>query len=598
MSRGPSRREAVLLSAAAGLSALTSCSRQTSSAAAASDEDFGALSSDWLRSYTRQRPSAATALGEHAFDSDLEDVSEAGRQAASTEIRALRERLSMIDRSTLSRDNQVDAVMLSEHLEGQLFAYDDLQDWLWDPLRYSEAAGNALYGLMARDFGPLPERLLSAASRMEKLPLFMQQAQKSLTPERTPRIHAETYLAQMAGVVSIIDSLIKPQSSVLGPSDRSRLESAAATAKTAVEAHSSWVRSTLIPASSGDFRIGSGLFETKLRLALSATISGADLRQQAIKDIDEVRSEMFDIAQTALAANNSNERLGPAPSADRKDAAIRAALKLAYADRPAREDLFSKAAETLETTTRFVRERDLITLPDAPVRVIEMPEFQQGVAVAYCDSPGPLDRHLETFYAVSPIPASWSDDRTQSFLREYNSRSIDELTIHEAMPGHFVQLWHANRHPSTLRAVLGSGTFIEGWACYAEDMMSEVRDAPGDPLRRLITLKWRLRSIANAALDHGIHVDNWSEADAMSFMTGAALQEESEARGKWTRARVSSTQLSTYYVGWREHHALRDEAKRRWQSEFTLKNYHDTVLSHGSPPSRLVRALMFDEMIA
>ncbi len=597
MSSGLSRREALVLSAAAGLSGLTGCSRPGSSAPETSDEVFKTLASDWLQSYTRLRPSAATGLGEHAFDSELEDVSEPGRQASSAEVEAFRQRLAAIDRSALSRDNQVDAVMLSEHLEGQLFTYVDLQDWKWDPLRYSEAAGNALYSLMARDFGPLPERLLSAAARMEKLPQFMDQAQQSLLPEKTPKIHAETYLAQMDGVISIIENLIEPQASVLRPNDLSRLKSAAETAKSAVGAHRSWIRSTLIPAASGDFRIGSELFETKLRLTLSATLSGGDLRQQAMKDIDGVRDEMFDIARTALSVNNSNERLGPAPSAEQKDSAIRAALTLAYADRPSREDLFSRAAETLETTTRFVRERDLITLPDAPVRVIEMPEFQQGVAVAYCDSPGPLDRHLETFYAVSPIPTSWSEERTQSFLREYNSRSIDELTIHEAMPGHFVQLWHANRHPSTLRAVLGSGTFIEGWACYAEDMMSEVRDAPGDPLRKLITLKWRLRSIANAALDHGVHVDSWSEADAMSFMTGAALQEESEARGKWTRARVSSTQLSTYYVGWREHHALREEAKRRWMGEFSLKRYHDTVLSHGSPPARLVRALMFNETI-
>jgi uncharacterized protein (DUF885 family) len=593
-----SRRRALLLGTAAGVAGLSACSGPVLSPSVESDDAFSTLATDWLKIYTRQRPSTATGLGEHAFDAELDDASEAGRQSAADEIRTVQTRLSAIERSSLSRDNQVDAVMLEEHLNGQLFSHDDLQDWRWDPLRYSEAAGSALYSLMARDFGPVQERLLSAKARLEKLPAFLNQTETTLIVERVPEVHARTYLGQIEGVAAIIRDLIEPRASLLGADDAARLRSAAETAKSALDAHKAWIDSTLVPSASGTFRIGSALFEAKLKLALSASVSSDDLKRQAMTDIDTVRAEMFDIARTALAAKDPASRLRADPSPEQKDAAIRAALELAYAERPSRDDLFASAARTLETTTRFVRERDLVTLPDSPVKVIEMPEFQQGVAVAYCDSPGPLDRHLDTFYAVSPIPASWPEDRAGSFLREYNSRSIDELTIHEAMPGHYVQLWHANRHPSVLRAVLGSGTFIEGWACYAEDMMSEVRDTPGDPLRKLITLKWRLRSISNAALDHGIHVEDWDEAAAMAFMTGVALQEESEARGKWTRARVSSTQLSTYYVGWREHHALRQEARRIWGGDFNLKRYHDTALSHGSPPARLVRALMFNETIA
>jgi uncharacterized protein (DUF885 family) len=160
------------------------------------------------------------------------------------------------------------------------------------------------------------------------------------------------------------------------------------------------------------------------------------------------------------------------------------------------------------------------------------------------------------------------------------------------MPGHYVQIWHANKHPSTLRAVLGSGTFIEGWACYAQDMMIEAgHGGDDDALRRLVNLKWALRVISNAILDQGVHIDGWDEAAAMAFMTERAFQEEREAAGKWTRARVSSTQLSTYYVGWIGHHALRQEARSRQGAAFDLKTYHDSVLSHGSPPLAMARAL-------
>jgi uncharacterized protein (DUF885 family) len=173
-----------------------------------------------------------------------------------------------------------------------------------------------------------------------------------------------------------------------------------------------------------------------------------------------------------------------------------------------------------------------------------------------------------------------------------------ELSIHEAMPGHYLQIWHSNKHPSVTRAVLSSGTFVEGWACYAEDLMIEMGFGADNPLRRLTNLKMRLRSVTNAILDQGVHVENWDEARAMAFMTGEAFQEEREAAGKWTRARLSSGQLSTYFVGWGEHHALRRHAEAAAGGRFDLKAYHDGVLSHGSPPVRFVRALMFGEPIA
>uniref|UniRef100_UPI0025F656C3 DUF885 domain-containing protein n=1 Tax=Brevundimonas sp. TaxID=1871086 RepID=UPI0025F656C3 len=227
-----------------------------------------------------------------------------------------------------------------------------------------------------------------------------------------------------------------------------------------------------------------------------------------------------------------------------------------------------------------------------------MPEFQRGVAVAYCDSPGPLDRGQNTFYAVSPIPDDWTEEQVASFLREYNTRSIHELTIHEAMPGHYLQIAHSNRHPSVLRAVLSSGPFVEGWACYVQDVMDEAGYMDRDPLYRLVHLKWQLRMVANAILDQAIHVDGMSREAAMELMMRDAFQEEREAAGKWIRAQLSSTQLPTYFVGWDEHWSLRREVQAREGAAFNLKAYHDRALSFGSPPVRYTRALMLGEAIA
>jgi uncharacterized protein (DUF885 family) len=277
-----------------------------------------------------------------------------------------------------------------------------------------------------------------------------------------------------------------------------------------------------------------------------------------------------------------------------QQATIRAALALANAESPKRDQVVATAQAELAKATDFVRSKDLITLPDAPVQVIPMPEFQRGVTVAYCDSPGPLDKNLATFYAVSPIPDDWDAAKVASYLREYNTRAIAELSVHEAMPGHYVQLWHSNKHPSTLRAVLSSGSFVEGWAVYAEHMMAEQGFLDNDPLYRLIQLKWYLRGIANAILDQAIQVDGMSRDDAMKLMTEQTFQEEREAAGKWTRAQLLAAQLPTYFVGVQEHLDLRHEIEQREGDKFNLKHYHDTVLSFGSPPARYVRELMLD----
>jgi len=282
------------------------------------------------------------------------------------------------------------------------------------------------------------------------------------------------------------------------------------------------------------------------------------------------------------------------PGAAQQQAAIRAALELANADRPRRDGVLEAARAALTEATQFVRDKHLVSLPDEPLEIVEMPAFKQGVALAYCDSPGPLDAGQKTIYAVSPIPASWTRAQTDSFLREYNSRSIRNLTVHEAMPGHYLQLAHANQYPSTLRAVLGSGPFVEGWAVYAERQMVDAGFGGGDPLMRLVQLKWYLRTIVNALLDQAVHVDGISRNAAMKLMTETGFQEEREAAGKWTRAQLTSAQLPVYFVGAQEHLALRAEAERRAGAAFDLRGYHDKLLSFGSPPVRFARQLLFD----
>ena len=281
---------------------------------------------------------------------------------------------------------------------------------------------------------------------------------------------------------------------------------------------------------------------------------------------------------------------------------IEAALELSYAKAPPRDRVIAVATRTLAEATAFARDKQLMTLPAAPVKIIEMPKFQQGVSVAYLDAPGPLEANLPAFYAISPIPANWTDAQATSFLREYNEYMLHDLSIHEGVPGHYLQLAVANGKQSPLRAVLASGPFIEGWAVYSEGVMMDagyLNDRPGldGPLFKLTVLKMRLRSITNALLDIGIQTEGMTREAAMMLMTKGAFQQESEAAGKWTRASLGAVQLLSYFTGYSEHVALRKAAEARAGKAFDMKRYHDTVLSFGSPPTRFVRALMFNEPI-
>jgi hypothetical protein len=504
--------------------------------------------------------------------------------------------LRALPRESLSRPLQVDAALLDNRLRSDIFAIGRLQSWAWDPLEYSGAAGSALFGLLGREFAPLPDRLRAATARMEALPAYLAEVRRQLVPARVPRIHAETALRQNGGIDGIVDDMILPNAGTLPAAERTRLERAAAGLKAAVAEHGRWLETVLVPAARGDFRIGAELYDAKLALALDSPLSRPEIRRRAEAVIARTRREMYGIARNVLAGRPGAPAAPDGPSPEQEQRVIAAALELAAAERPVRDQLVPFARQTMAQATSFVRERGLVTIPEGTDwAIIEMPEYQQGVAVAYADSPGPLDRSQRAFYSVSPIPAGWTDAQTESYLREYNNRSIQELTIHEAMPGHLLQIALSNAYPSVLRAYLGSGTMIEGWAMYGEDVMREAGYLGGDPLYQLVHLKWRLRATMNAIIDQMIHVDGASREQIMDLLTRVAFQEEREAAGKWVRAQLSSAQLPTYFVGYSEWRDLRAEAQRR--PGFNLRRFHDRALSFGSPPVRFVRQLMFEEPI-
>lgn len=566
-------------------------------AATPTDQAFENLADEYISDLTNFSPVFATMIGDHSADGELDNVDSDARNETLSLYREYKAALTALDRNELSRANQVDYELLFHEIESSIWSIETLQEWAWNPLYYVDRSGSAIYALMARDFAPIEQRLLAAASRLEQLPRFLEQARGSIKSDRVPKIHAETAIKQNPGLSSIIEAMIVPQMEALTTEQRARLNAAIETARDALADHQTWLEEELLPRANGDFRIGAELYDIKLAFALNSPLSRKQITARAEQEYEAVRNRMYEVAKEVYAKKHPFTAFPDNPDESYKQAIIRAALEEAYRQLPPRDGIVEIAKQYLQQASDFVVEHNLVTMPEEPVEIIIMPEFQRGVAIAYLDPPGPLDRDQPAFYAVAPLPEDWTDEQAESFLREYNLLSLQDLTIHEGVPGHYLQIALSNRYPSPLRSVLWSGPFVEGWAVYAEEMMIENGYMDGDPLMKLINLKWYLRAITNAIIDSAIHVDGMTREAAMKLMVEGGFQEEREAAGKWVRAQLTSAQLSTYFVGYLEHIEMREAVREKWGDDFTLRRYHDQVLSYGSPPARFVRALMLGDDI-
>ncbi len=325
-----------------------------------------------------------------------------------------------------------------------------------------------------------------------------------------------------------------------------------------------------------DPRLGRRRWEARLWHTLDTELSAAEIQRRAWANLDRVTDEIRAAAVELVG--------GPAD-----DETVRRALDLLAAEHPDDHTIVDLASITLDEASDVVRAHDLVTVPDDPCVIQVMPQFARGVAVAYCDAPGGLETAaVPTFYCIAPTPVDWPARRVESFYREYNDHMIRNLTVHEAMPGHFLQLAHARRYAGStrVRALIRSGPFVEGWAVYAEELMVG-RGFGGLPVR-LQQLKMQLRMTLNALLDQLVHAEELPEAEAMALLTGRGFQEEGEAAGKWRRALLTSAQLSTYFVGYSEMAEIAAARPRN----VPLRHWHDEMLAHGSPPPRHLRTLL------
>jgi uncharacterized protein (DUF885 family) len=534
-------------------------------------ESFVAIAEAAVDDVLRLRPDVATWVGDHRYDDRLPDLSSDGVAEIARVARHHRQALDGVDSEELGVQERVDAAILRNALDEIQFEAEESCVYEWDLLAHE--AGDPLYLLMSRDTVPLEQRVHGIAGRLTALPDFLATTRRTVT--RSPRIHAETALSQLAGLRGLaLDELDRTVGDDASLANLVAAPRSAALA--ALDEHEAWLQSLAADAD-GDPRLGADLFGQKLPLILDSALSAEAILQRAYADLDRRTEQLHETARQYLADS------GGTIDGDR-DAVIRAALDAIARQAPTDDTIVAECERAMAEATDTVQRLGLVTVPDDPTQVEVMPEFRRGIAVAYCDAPGALEKGGVTYVAIAPTPADWSQERVESFYREYNLAQLRDLMVHEAMPGHVLQNAHARRfHGSTrVRAVFGSGSFIEGWAVHAEQIMADA--GFGGMALKLVQLKTQLRVIANAILDAGVHSGNMTEAEALDLMMNRAFQEEGEAVGKWRRALLTSGQLSTYFVGYTELIDVIDGLG----PEQSL----DDLLAHGEPPPRHLSSLL------
>src|SRR5262245_4623761 len=481
----------------------------------------------------RLEPTFATGMGNHDHDDRWPDRSEAGRteRAAFTD-RWLGEFQAMTD---LSADDAIDRDLVVGELEAGRFADEVLRDEAWDPLSWVYLIGDGLFTLQAREFAPLADRLTSTAGRLEGLPAVLDAARAILvgTGDRpVARFHTETALPRLAGIEELIVDALRAAEAAAEAGDtavqavRARLAAAAETARLALAAFEAHLREVVLPASEGEGRLGRELFAAKMRHTMrSDTLTPERILAEAEREYAAVRGELVRLARDLWPTWRPGEAVP-----ESEDTLVRGVLDAIAAEHPAADELLDFCRAENARIEAFCRERDLIGLADEPLVIQWTPVFMRSFGGAMLISPGVLDKGEKTFCAITPMPDDWTDEQRESNLREDNDRQLRLLTIHEAVPGHYLQGVYANRVSSLVRGVFESGLFAEGWAVYVTQVMMDVGYGADDPALLLVHWKYYLRAITNAIIDARIHCDGMTEDEAVSLMVDGGFQEEAEAR--------------------------------------------------------------------
>jgi uncharacterized protein (DUF885 family) len=555
--------------------AILSCGMSLAQAGPA-DLQFSQVVDDFVFGTLALSPVTASTVGYHKhhgemLEDKLDDFSAAGIKASINLQRDIEERIAKLDPKVLNPEQRADIGIMQDAIQATRLDIEDVQSYRHNPTIYVELIGNALYTPYVLHYAPADERFKHIIQRLIAIPTLVRQAEQNLVD--SPEIWNKVAREENAGNIDLIDGVLRISCPKALGKDYTQ---AAEPALIALRAFNEFLEGTLAK-KTADWRLGKVRYAKKFSYVLATGKTPDTLLREAEADLAQTLDEMVQLA----APKTVEEALA--------DVALHHATPHTY---------IAAAKQSLASATAFVMAKDLVTLPpNSNLQVIDTPVFMRGIyGVGGFNQAPPLEPRLGAFYWVTPIADSWPQARIDSKLREYNESGLAHLTVHEAMPGHYVQAEYANnvqpRSRRLLRSIFGNGPYVEGWAVYTQQLMAEQGYLSDTAGYRLTLAKQKLRVLANTILDVRLQTLGMSDQEALDFMTKGTYQETEEATAKLQRAKLSSCQLPTYYAGYKGWLAVREHYRAMHGGAMSLKQFHEAALREGAVPLPVLDELL------
>jgi len=497
--------------------------------------------------------------------------------------------LTKFDPDRLSAANQVDLTLMRNQFESSLWDLTTFKSWQWQPSQYN--VGNDFGLLLNTEYAPLETRLRHVMARLAKVPAYYAAAQDGISEPTLE--HTQLAILQNKGALSVFDDELvkKVKASKLSAAEKTVFQSRLEKARQATSnfiAYLTDLDTKLQAGNARSFRIGRELYAQKFAYDIQSGFSVDELHIRAIAEKASLHDAMEKRARTLWP-----KYMGTKEMPTDRLVMIRAMIDELATRHTKREAFVEAVRKQIPALEAFVREKNLLDQDRTrPLVVREMPRYMRGDgAGASISAAGPYDPKANTYYNVTPLD-EMSDTEAASELREYNDWTLQILNIHEAIPGHYTQLVHANKSKSRIKTIFGNGSMVEGWAVYGEKLMLDAGYGNNEDEIWLMWMKWNLRTVVNTILDVEIQTIDMSKEAAIIMMMREAFQEEAEATNKWKRATLNQVQLTSYYNGYAEIVALRDEMRQKQGDKFSVKNFNNQFLSYGSAPVKSIRELM------
>jgi uncharacterized protein (DUF885 family) len=548
------------------------------------DGAFTSYENSFLDGLWKLNPDWATSVGYYKYDSLLFVPDDKHRDKIVTYAKVQLDSLSRFDPNTLNEANKIDYHLMQNQMESIEWSNQSLRAFEWDPSQYN-VIGTFAY-ILNEHYEPLAKRLRNFYEKMANIPAYYKEAEKQI---KNPVVELTSLaIEQHLGGVSVIekdfaDSLKKtniPQAEQKLMLERARLSAEA------IKGYAEWLK-VLKNDHPRSFRLGKDLYADKFKFDIQSSQTAQQIYNAAVERKKYIHHSMISISKK-LWPKYFGTRAMPADTLE-----LVAKVIDTLSSKHVAPDQFQSAIQNLiPKLTAFVTNKDLVTMdPAKPLVVRKEPGYMAGVAGASMSSPGPYDKDGNSYFNVGSL-SGWPAEKAESYLREYNQYTLQILCIHEAIPGHYVQLVYANKAPSLIKSIFGNGAMIEGWAVYSEEMMLDNGYDGDSPEIRLMWYKWHLRSVCNTILDYSVHTQNMQKQEALQLLTHEAFQQQAEAEGKWKRVSVSSVQLDSYFTGYKEITDLREEYKKKLGDKYKLKDFNEKFLSYGSSPVKLIKDAM------